>query len=136
MVVYKSVCKCSLWWTLVLGTSVIQTRPRAPTSARPRPLLTYSLGDVFGGRWQGLKIWSAVSICIYTAGTLWGGLTHSVCTGYTAYNSLSDTGIASPCLLGKEKHFGLLLSNVKVKLCWLCLETECPLKSVRLVVQS
>lgn len=74
VLVYRG--KCSLWWTLVLGTSVIQTRPRAPMSAHPRLLLTYSLEDVFGDRRQGLKIWSALSIHIYTASTLWGGLTH------------------------------------------------------------
>lgn len=34
----------------------------------------------------------------------------------------------------KRKSTGLLLSNVKVKLCWLCVETAFSLKSVCLVV--
>lgn len=55
-------------------------------------------------------------------------------TACTAYSSLSDSGVVSHGLLGKEKHFGLLLSNVKVRLCWLCLEAACPLKSVCLIV--
>lgn len=68
--------KCPPWWTLVLGTSVTQTRPRAPVSAHLRPLLTYSPGGMFGDRRQGLKIWSAMAMHICTAGMLWGGLTH------------------------------------------------------------
>lgn len=35
--------RCYLWWTLVLATSFIQTRPRALVSAHPRPFLIYSL---------------------------------------------------------------------------------------------
>lgn len=48
--------KCSLRWTLVLGTLVIQLRPRAPVSAQPRPLLNHSFVGMFEDRWQGLKI--------------------------------------------------------------------------------
>lgn len=43
----------------------------------------------------------------------------TVCAAHTAHNSLSDTGIASHCLLGREKHSVLLLSNVKLKVCLL-----------------
>lgn len=45
-------------------------------SACPRLLLTYSLGGMVGGRQQGLKVWSAMSIHMHSAGMLWGGLPH------------------------------------------------------------
>lgn len=72
-------------------------------------------------------------ICILQACSGVGFLT-SVCTAHTAWNSLPVTGIASLCLLEKENCFGLLLAKAKVTLCWLCLETACPLQSVHLLV--
>lgn len=61
-------------------------------------------------------------------------LLSSVCTAHTAHNSLSDTGIASHCLLGRQNHFVLLLSNVKLKVCLFYLKTACPPESVYLVL--
>lgn len=100
----------------------------------PGPSWATGFGVIFGDRQQGLQIWSAVSVHIYAASTLWDGLTQQ-CMHSTYGSGLSDSDIASHCLLGWEKHFVLLLSCVKLKVRLFHLETACPPKSVCLVLE-